>query len=48
MTIRKVYNMYFSPTGGTEKAVDMVSSAWQESEDIDISVFDADYKRVYL
>lgn len=43
MTIRKVYNMYFSPTGGTEKAVDMVSSAWPESEDIDISVFDADY-----
>ncbi|MCB7302805.1 EFR1 family ferrodoxin [Bariatricus massiliensis] len=45
MTIKKVYTMYFSPTGGTEKAVDLVGSAWPKSEDIDLSVFGADYSR---
>ena len=43
--IKKVYNLYFSPTGGTEKAVDLVGSAWEQSEDIDLSVFGADYSR---
>lgn len=48
MIIKKVYNMYFSPTGGTERAVDLVSSAWAESEDIDLSVFGADYSRYHF
>ncbi len=26
----KIYNIYFSPTGGTKKVTDMLGSAWRE------------------
>lgn len=35
----KIYNIYFSPTGGTKKVADMLGSAWrEEKQEIDLSV----------
>lgn len=40
----KIYNIYFSPTGGTKKVADMLGSAWrEEKQEIDLSVFGKDY-----
>lgn len=40
----KIYNIYFSPTGGTKKVTDMLGSAWrEEKQEIDLSVFGKDY-----
>lgn len=48
MKINKVYNLYFSPTGGTERAVELLGSAWGECEDIDLSVFRGNYEKYEL
>lgn len=40
----KLYQIYFSPTGGTKKVLDIVGSQWdREKEDIDISKADKDF-----
>ncbi len=42
----KIYNIYFSPTGGTKKVTDILCSVWEEEkQEIDLAVFGADYKR---
>ncbi|MGI6069934.1 MAG: 4Fe-4S binding protein [Blautia sp.] len=40
----KLYQIYFSPTGGTKKVTDILGSAWDcEKEDIDLSSPDVDF-----
>lgn len=48
MKVEKVYNLCFSPTGGTEKVLELVSKPFGKSEDIDLSVFKADYSRFHF
>lgn len=38
-----VYSIYFSPTGGTEKVMKLLASAWESVMIIDLSVPEADY-----
>lgn len=40
-----VYNIYFSPTGGTRKVMGLLSSAWGEVTALDFSMPHADYGR---
>lgn len=45
-SIEQIKKIYFSPTGGTKKAVDIISGIWAEpAEDIDISKKEEDYGR---
>lgn len=40
----KIYKIYFSPTGGTKKVIDILSSVWEEEkQEIDLSLYGADY-----
>lgn len=40
----KLHRIYFSPTGGTEKVVRLLSEAWDcEKRDIDFSAHGGDY-----
>lgn len=40
----KLYQIYFSPTGGTKKVMDIVASAWScEKADIDLSAAEDDF-----
>lgn len=41
----KYTQMIFSPTGGTEKAANMITKKWQDVEQIDLSVVSQDYGR---
>ena len=34
-----VYSIYFSPTGGTAKVMDIVADVWKADAQIDLSVF---------
>ena len=40
MEIKKVWAMYFSPTGGTEKAVRTVSAHVAESLGVPVEIYD--------
>ena len=47
----KLYGIYFSPTGGTKKVLDILMNEWQiEKEMIDLSVqgFDQRYQVVMI
>lgn len=42
----KLYDIYFSPTGGTKTVTDILCRAWEEEkQEIDLSVFQGDYTR---
>ena len=46
-----LYNIYFSPTGGTKKVMDILSDEWKENEsvkDIDLSIADCDFSEYIL
>lgn len=45
----KLYNIYFSPTGGTKKAADIITEAWGvPAEAIDLSRREADYSKYHF
>lgn len=47
----EIYNIYFSPTGGTKKAADIVCRALADGQnvtEIDLSVYGEDYSRYQL
>ena len=39
-----VYSIYFSPTGGTEKVMDILADVWKVDAQIDLSVLEDDYE----
>ena len=39
-----VYSIYFSPTGGTAKVMDIVADVWKADAQIDLSVLEDDYE----
>lgn len=42
----KLYQIFFSPTGGTKKVVDLIGSAWNcEKEEIDLSIAGENYTK---
>lgn len=41
-----VYSMYFSPTGGTKKVMDILAEELQVKESIDLSIPDFDYSQL--
>lgn len=43
-----LYSIYFSPTGGTEKVTKLLSSAWEERKDLDISDLHFNYEDVNI
>ena len=43
-----LYSIYFSPTGGTEKVTKLLSSAWEETKDLDISDLHFNYEDVNI
>ena len=43
-----LYSIYFSPTGGTEKVTKLLSSAWKETKDLDISDLHFNYDDVNI
>ena len=42
-----IYSIYFSPTGGTEKVIETLSSAWENHEKIDLSPFGFNYNKEF-
>lgn len=38
-----VYSLYFSPTGGTKKIMDILASAWKNKVELDLSLPDRNY-----
>lgn len=49
MKIKHIKKIVFSPTGGTEKVVDIISQVWkQPQETIDLSDPDVDFSQYYM
>ena len=38
-----VYSLYFSPTGGTKKIMDILAAAWKNKTELDLSIPDKNY-----
>ena len=43
-----VYSIYFSPTGGTAKVMDIVADVWKADAQIDLSVLEDDLRTISL
>lgn len=45
----KLYKIYFSPTGGTKKILDIISGVWEcESESIDLCDYEKDFSQIKI
>ena len=38
-----VYSLYFSPTGGTKRVMDILAGEWKNKVELDLSVPDKNY-----
>lgn len=43
-----IYSIYFSPTGGTKKVMDILAGEWQDVREIDLTRADMDYSEYHL